>query len=274
LLNVVQPPLVRHRLIALLGLVLAGCSAPDAKQASEPPLAAPSALCEDNIDVDTVRAGAHGVAWLLYSCDGNACNGEESFTRGIRHAVSFEVAAGPEAALLIESSDPSVAQLADLASAFDPCAQKIRGWATIDARAAGRATLSIRDAAGELDTIEIAVADPDSIRLRTTLASAFAFERPDSTLLVTEGDSWLLLPELFDASGELLLGVPELTWEVDDPQVAELHTAAVDADSALVPELSAFGTARLEAKNEGETELSVRANNGARASLRLRVVRP
>jgi hypothetical protein len=208
------------------------------------------------------------VAWLLYACEGDACSGSERFARGLHHAIQLEVEAAQESALVVQSKDPDIASVFDVVSTYDPCANKLRAWATLDAQLVGETSLLVRDAHGELDIIPIAVAEPASIRLRASHAAAFAFEKAVSTLEATEGESWLLFPELYDLDRVLLVGLPPLTWEVDDLEVAEVHLPR----DAPTSERAVPGAMQVEAKLAGETILRVQSPEGANTRLLLRVV--
>lgn len=264
-----SPVVRRLALVWCLGgyaLLSAACS--EAVEA-EPPKHLAATRCSDALAAEAARPGVAGDAWLLYPCEGSACTGEERFTRGQRHTIQVEAGSSEEAVLLIRSDDEAVAAVFDVVSAFDPCAGKLKAWATLEARSPGETRLTVRDANGDIDSIPIGVAEPAQIRLRATPSESFAFRGPISTLVAAEGESWLLFPELFDARGALLIGQPQLTWSIDDPRIAELRTPAL----AAAPDSAMQGALEVRAKAYGETVVKVRAQ-GVETHLRLRVTAP
>jgi hypothetical protein len=259
-------------MVLSLPLLAPGCSTNDVSSPST--TSSQASRCEEDIVSPASRMGAAGRAALLYPCDGAACSGSESFASDVQHVVSIEVEGEPDAVVHIESSEPDVADIRDVASTYDPCAKKLKAWATLSAGRPGSALLRVRDASGELDQIRVEVAQPAAIQLRVTPADAFAFQRARAEMLALEGEAWLVLPELYDARQRLLVGLPELTWSVGDPQVAELRTTPRTDGEQLAREHSGLGAAFLDTKRAGETGLSVRSENGTEASLLLRVVAP
>lgn len=230
------------------------------------------AACSSDLEGLTMREGESSVASLLYACEGKDCRGSESFAPRATHGLRVEMLTDSEQDLWLESSAPKVFTLSETSVRFDPCSERSTVHVKMEARAAGTGFLTLRDETGELDRIAIKVAEPATLRFRVTPREQFAFETPPLPLEAKPGESWLILAELYDAEGELLVGSPPLTWTIDHPSVANLSEGPDSPDAALQTVPYAASVALLETRHVGETRVHAQSAS-IRATLSLLVAR-
>lgn len=256
--------------IGFMGLAACGYDGEEDAGNADLPLDA----CKYRFESHAARASSDGTATLLYECSSEGCSGREAFAQGTAHAISLELRAEPDQQFTLRSNAPLVADVADIASSYDPCAERMKLWATLHANAAGSASLVVEGNEGILDSVEIAVEAPASIALKTTTLSDFAFRTEPSALLVAQGESVIVLPELRDARGKLLVGAPTLSWSIDDPSVATVRESAESDDEAYVLSRAPNPAVFVDTHEIGETHVRVRAPNGAVGALALEVIEP
>ncbi len=262
---------VSHGLVAFSSF---GCADTEPVSPQDPSAWAAAAACNQGLSDRAQRPGDAAVATLFYACDGDVCRGDEGFVSHVQQAISVELEAAPEAQIWLESSDERVFRLSDRLSAFDPCASRVVALATLEAGEPGEARLVVRDAAGELDRIPVWVGTEARIVLRVTPREAFAFETPASPIQARPGDSWLLLPELYDVRNALLVGRAQLTWTVTDTSLAAVYDQPEDSGEPLASLTQAAGMVLLEIRQPGKTHVRVQSDSGAEASLALEVTAP
>ncbi len=265
--------MTRLRKIAPYAFVMLSSACSTAEEAQLSAAAAFAAdECYTSFEPMLSRAGEAGLSTLHYACEGAACSGREAFASHTTHSVFFDVASGDAASVMISSDTPEVLHVTQWGARFDPCVGQMRVFATLEAFAEGSVALEVHVDGVRVDRVEGHVAKAFEVQLRASTLAQFDFRDDGKAVQAVLGEPLLVAPSVRDAQGKLLVGVPRLSWHLDDERVASLRTEPDSEDEQYSRDLATPRAVFIDAKAPGKTELRVATRDGAEGTLSIVVM--
>jgi len=267
-----SPPRQRLGLLALCLLMSAsaGCSTNAVTDDGAP--AFDEASCEPNFEARVSRTGKQDMARLSYACAADLCDASEPFASGSSVLAAIDLPTASAQGLTVESQSPGTLKATLLQANYDACLGQTRAYVMLDAVQPGEATLLVT-ADGLVDELMVRVARAASIGLQVSPLSQLAFSKADEAQTLP-GEPLLVVPSLLDADGSTLIGIPALSWSVDDARIAAVRADPSTEDERFLRDLAAANAVFVDGKMPGLARLRVITRDGVEGALSVRVLEP